>query len=279
MIPFHDKDGITIYKGDTIKTLGEIPKESVDLVWADPPFNLKKHYEGSGTDDAMPIGDYYRWCEEWIALAWEAMSPTGSFFVMTIQEHVGAMWKPLMAGGTFKNLIVWKNSSMPVKNRFCVAYQPILWFVKDPNNYTFNYGMERRQSNVVLPWGKENKAHSIRDIWEDIPFVSGGCIRSGEAILEPGTKRKRHPAQMPIKLARRVVGYCSKEGDMVADLFCGSGTMPLACSIMGRRCIGIEASARYCGDIVERLGATAFGEGDEETQGKEVEAKEESLLG
>jgi DNA modification methylase len=182
----------------------------------------------------------------------------GSFFLMTIQEHVGAMWEPLSKGGTFKNMIVWKNSSMPVKNRFCIAYQPILWFVKDPENYTFNYGFEKRESNVVLPWGRKNNAHSIRDIWDDIPFVSGGCISSKEAILAPGTKRKKHPAQMPVKLANRMIGYCTNEGDTVLDLFCGSGTMPFACSLSGRKCIGIEKSPIYCDDIVKRVTAEVF---------------------
>lgn len=251
MKPYYENDNITLYHGDVLKVLSQ-SKFLAQLVIADPPFNLNKDFD----DKWDELNDYYYWCGEWIEQCWSRIAfadNAGSFFLMTIQEHVGAMMKHLDQSGDFKNLIVWFNSSMPVKNRFCIGYQPILWYVSDAENYIFNYGVERRHSKVVLPWGRENKAHSIKDIWDDIPFVSAGCMAAKEAILSPGTKKKAHSAQMPIKLAERMIKYCSNEGDLVLDPFAGSGTTLVAARDLGRKAIGIEKKKKYCDLIIERL--------------------------
>lgn len=165
---------------------------------------------------------------------------------MTYQDRVGDMMALLEgAGFHFRNLIVWHNSSMPVKNRFCIGYQPILYYVWDLKNFTFNFGAERRESDAALPWGRKNKAGSIRDIWDDIPFVSGGCMASREAILEPGSKRKAHPAQMPLRLAERMIRYTTNPGDLVLDPMMGSGTVPVVAKALGRSVVGIEKIAAY----------------------------------
>lgn len=220
--------------GDCLEVLPEL-KGKVTLVIADPPFNLGKEFDRKWTDE-----EYYAWCEALINACFDRLEANGSFFLMTIQRHVGRMMLSLGRLGHFRNMIVWLNSSMPVKDRFCIGYQPILWYVKSLDDYIFNYGVERRVSRAVLPWGRENTAHSIKDIWDDIPFVSGGCMASSEAILLPGTKKKAHPAQMPIRLAERMINYCTKEGDTVLDPCMGIGTTGVACIRTGRNFIGVE---------------------------------------
>ena len=213
----------------------------IDLVFADPMFNLNKEYASS--NDYRE--DYYDWCKQWIKKCWGLLNDSGCFWLMTIQEHLGQKFSTMEEYGSFRNMVIWFNSSMPVKNRFCIGYQPLLWFVKDLKNYTFNYGVEKRVSQAALPWGRENKAGSIKDIWDDIPFISGGCMASKEAILQDGTKKKVHPAQMPLALAKRIVSYCTNPGDTVLDPFMGSGTVGVVCAQLDRKFIGIDISEQY----------------------------------
>lgn len=246
-----DNSRISLYHSDVLDALSSMPEKTADLIFADPPFNLNKEYEKE-----LDPEEYYSWCAKWISEGWRVLKDNGTFFLMTAQHHVGRMMLSLENKGFYRNLIIWHNSSMPVKNKFCIGYQPILYYVANEKKFTFNYGVEKRESKVVLPWGRKNKAHSIKDIWDDIPFVSGGCMASSEAILIPGTKKKAHPCQMPIKLADRVVKYCSNPGDTVIDMFAGSGTMLVSCRKLNRNIIGIEASREYCKNIALRLNAS-----------------------
>lgn len=236
----------TLINGDCLEELPSF--KNIDLIFADPPFNLGKEFDVPMTNE-----EYYSWCEKWINLCWDVLSQHGSFLLMTIQEHSGAMMEIMRKRGCFRNLIVWRNSSMPIKNRFCLAYQPILYYVKDIKNYTFNYGQEQRHSTAAIPWGRENNAHSLTDIWDDIPFVSGGCMASREAIMAPGTKKKLHSAQMPTKLSDRIIKYCSNEEETVLDPFAGSGTTLVSARSLNRIGIGIEKNDEYCKLIKDRI--------------------------
>ena len=254
--PYYEKNGVTLYCDD-IDSVCRHRSFLANLIIADPPFNLKKVFDQNWERD-----EYYGWCDTWIAESFEHLSPGGSIFLMTIQEHVGEMMRLMGKWGTFKNLIIWHNSSMPVKNRFCIGYQPILWYVHDDNDYIFNYGSEQRHSKAAIPWGRKNKSHSLKDIWDDIPFVSAGCMASKEAILVPGTKKKVHSAQMPIRLAERMIKYCSNPGDTILDVFAGSGTTLVAARGLDRKSIGIEKNEEYCRLIIDRLEGRIIAEAD-----------------
>ncbi len=219
---------------------GTIP-EKMDLVFADPPFNLGKEYE-----TPMSEQDYLAWCSKWIEVGVSLLAPNGAFWLMTRQPYVGHMMLMLEKMGLhFRDLIVWLNSSMPVKHHFCIGWQPLLWYVKNLDEYTFNYGAERRESSAAIPWGRKNNAGSIKDVWDDIPFVSGGCIPSKQTIFRSGTKRKAHPAQMPLGLSDRIVKYCTNPGDTVVDLFAGSATMGVSCTELNRHYYGLEKHPGY----------------------------------
>lgn len=253
--PFLKKNELTLYNADCRSAISLLGDGNVDMVFADPPFNLDKEYE-QGENGWKDEAEYYDWCSQWIRTGWELLRPGGTFWLMTIQKHLNRMWTELDKGGSFRKLIIWKNSSMPIKDNFCTVFQPILYFVKPPEDEcVFNYGFETRVSSAVLPWGRENKSHSITDIWDDIPFISGGCMASKEAILIPGTKKKAHDCQMPMSLARRMVGYTTNEGDSVVDMFCGSGTVPEACWMLGRGCTAFEDKERHCELISGRMEA------------------------
>ena len=230
-----------IFCCDCIDGFKQIDNESVDLIFADPPFNLGKKY--GKYDDKR--NDYYDWCHEWIGYCHQVLKPTGSIYIMNIQNNIWIIQKLLEEYGfLFRNIIVWKNSSMPVKNRFCINYQPILFYTKS-DKYTFNYNAESHISNTVLPWGRRNKGNLMIDQWNDIPFVSGGCMASKEAILKKDSKAKAHPCQMPEKLIERILKFSTNENDIVVDPFVGSGTTAVACKKLNRQFIGFEINPDY----------------------------------
>ena len=231
----------TIYCIDCIKGLQQIDNETVDLIFADPPFNLGKKY-GNYNDER---DDYYEWCHDWIGCCKKVLKPTGSIYIMNVQQNIWMIQKSFEDHDfLFRNIIIWKNSSMPVKNRFCINYQPILFYTKS-KKYTFNYNAEHHISKAVLPWGRRNKGNLMIDQWDDIPFVPGGCMASKEAILRKDSKAKAHPCQMPIKLIERILKFSTNKNDIVVDPFIGSGTTAVACKKLHRHFIGFEINPEY----------------------------------
>jgi len=239
--------------GDCLDVLSKIPPNSVDLIFADPPFNIGIDY-GENVNDNLSIEDYMLWITEWINYCHIVLKDTGSIYIMNIQENIWMFQKILNdLGMIFRNTIVWKNSSMPVKNRFCINYQPIVYYVKS-KNYTFNHKAENHISRAAMPWSRVNKGNLMIDQWNDIPFISGGCMASKEAILKKGSKTKVHPTQMPLRLADRIIRFSSNEGDVVLDPFVGSGTTAVVAKMLKRNFIGIDISDEFCNISRDRLG-------------------------
>lgn len=239
-----------IVQGDCLDVLAQMPDESMDLVFADPPFNVGKQY---GHSDNRK--DYQMWCSEWIKECWRLLKPTGSFYLMTLPRYLE--WKmPLMAKyGLFINLISWRNvaSCNKRKRQFWNEYQPILLYAKS-ENYIFNTYAEIQDSGMRR-WGgyKTEFKGQMKDRWDDIPFVYAGSIKHKEAILKPGTRSKAHPCQMPEGLARRAILFSTNEGDIVLDPMMGSGTVALVAKRMGSHYIGIEISEAYVALAQRRL--------------------------
>jgi len=236
--------------GNCIDVMKEIDADSIDLIFSDPPFNLGKDYGDTSKDD-LSFDKYIEWCDEWVKECCRILKPTGSIYIMNISENIWIFQRIFHdLGLRFKNMIAWKNSSLPVKNRYCLNFQPILFYTKS-DKYTFNYGYESHISNAAMPWSRKNKGNLMIDQWNDIPFIAGGCMASKEAILEEGAKKKAHPCQMPLKLANRIIGFSSNENDLALDPFVGSGTFALSAKMMGRKYIGIDINSKYC-DIAQK---------------------------
>lgn len=156
---------------DCLEFMRGIPDESVDLVFADPPFNVGKDY---GVDKDKR-DNYYEWCAEWIEEAWRIIKPTGSFYLMTIQEHLEDMLREMKKYGVQRNVIIWKNTSMPSKKRYTNSYQPILYFTKS-DKYTYHHDADGELYDKTLPWGRKPKGFTMKDLWDDIPFIAGGGV-------------------------------------------------------------------------------------------------------
>ena len=230
---------------DCIKGLKKIPDSSVDLIIADPPFNLGKDY-GDKVDDSRT--DYFEWCELWIEECFRILKETGSFYHMNYPNNIGMLQCIMDKHGVFKNMIIWKNTKMPLKTKYVVGYQPILYYTKIEKGYTFNRMVQTKRLETFIPGIKKKKQDMIAqltDIWDDIQFINAGCIPNKEAILQPGTTKKAHPCQMPVALVDRMILFSSNEGDVVLDPFLGSGVTLKGCKRNKRIGIGFEINAEY----------------------------------
>lgn len=233
--------------GDALDVMAQMPDECVDLVFADPPFNVGKPYRDKRDN-------YREWCAEWISSCFRLLKPTGSFYLMTLSKHLE--WKmPLMAkGARFINLITWRNvSSSHGKRSFWFEYQPIMLYGKS-EDYIFNT-YAQRQTGIEL-WNQKrnrNAKGQLKDRWDDIPFVYAGSLQHKEAVLEPGTNRKAHPCQMPVMVAERAIRFSTHEDCVVLDPFMGSGSTAIACIRSDRHYIGIELEQKYVDIANERI--------------------------
>jgi len=225
--------------GDCIEIIKKFPNECIDMVFADPPFNVGKKY--GSTNDKKDC--YYEWCELWIEECFRVLKPTGTFYLMTLTRHLEKIYPMLGSRGVFINQVCWRNvSANHSKRGFWNSYQPILIYGKS-KKYIFNtYAQTRPILAKNLRWGgySTEPKGQLLDYWDDIPFVYAGSIAHKEAILEPGTNKKMHPTQMPIALAIRAIVFSTNEGAVVLDPFCGSGTVPIACIRTNRHFIGTE---------------------------------------
>jgi len=242
MTDWRDKFLNKVVCGDCLELMRELPDGCVDLVFADPPFNVGKKY-GAYRDDRV---DYRDWCAEWVFECFRLLSGPGSFYLMTITRHLEWLM-PLMAGhGMFINLITWRNvSACHSKRQFWGEYQPILFYGKT-TDYIFNTYAE------IIPdgqrrWGGYSTEYKgqFKDRWDDIPFVYAGSISHPEAVIMPGSSRKAHPAQMPVNLAKRAIRFSSNEGGVILDPFLGSGTTAVAAAELDRNFIGMELNPDY----------------------------------
>lgn len=237
----------TLYNGDTIEVLCGLESASVDMVFADPPFNVGKKYAGKSGDSR---DDYYEWCEAWVSECFRVLKDTGTFYHMTIDRHLERLFPMMGKYGKFVNLIKWRNVSAEHDPRqFWNSTQPILMYAKS-DEYKFNtYAQARSQKQMVVSWSKDRAARTkgqMMDYWDDIRPVFAGSIVHPEAILKPGTKQKAHLAQMPVGLPARAILFSTDEGDIVLDPFNGSGTSGEASMKLNRGYIGIEREKEYC---------------------------------
>ena len=243
-----------ILLGDCLELMVDITSESIDMIFADPPFNIGKKYGGFSSNDNRE--DYYEWCYKWISEGFRLLKSTGTFYLMTIARHVFKMGCEMERHGVFINKIEWRNvSASHAKKQFWPSTQTILTFGKT-TDYKFNtYAQTRKISQQNLRWGgySTEPKGQLLDYWDDIPFVYAGSVAHPEAILKPKTNEKVHPAQMPIRLPERCIMFSTEEDDTVLDPFSGSGTTAMACIKNNRNFIGFEIEKQYVDLSEERI--------------------------
>jgi len=235
-----------ILLGDCIEGLRGLPDASVDLIFADPPYNLQLEGALSRPDQSVvdavdddwdkfaSFADYDLFTRDWLAQARRVMKPDATIFVIGSYHNifrVGALMQDL--GFWILNDIVWRKAN-PMPNfrgrRFTNAHETMIWAARSAQakSYTFNY--------EALKAGNEDC--QVRSDWY-LPICTGG------ERLKDASGRKTHPTQKPEALLARVIMSASKPGDLVLDPFFGSGTTGAVAKRLGRDYIGLERDATY----------------------------------
>lgn len=241
-----------IYAGDCLKILSkEIELNSIDLIYADPPYNLsgKKlnlpknktggaFYKVNEKWDVWESNDYLKFTTDWINACWDILKEGGSTYISCSYHNIGEVILAAKSKGfKLNNIITWyKTNAMPsiTKRTFTHSTEFVCWFVKG-KNWTFNYN-ELKKINPQRT--KSGDLKQMRDFIE-IPIVQGG-----ERLKGLGG-RALHPTQKPERLLEIIIEASSKEGDIVLDPFFGSGTTGVVAKRLRRNWIGIEVDRSY----------------------------------
>jgi modification methylase len=243
--------------GDCVERLARLPAESVDLVFADPPYNLQLEQTLSRPDQSLvdavdedwdkfsSFADYDAFTRTWLASVRRVMKANATIFVIGSYHNifrVGAILQDL--GFWILNDIIWRKVN-PMPNfrgrRFTNAHETLIWAGKSAatKSYTFNY--------EALKAGNEDC--QMRSDWM-IPICTGG------ERLKNGAGNKTHPTQKPEALLTRALLAASNAGDLVLDPFFGSGTTGAVAKRLGRSFIGIERDETYAAAARARIAAT-----------------------
>ena len=235
--------------GDAIEIMKKIPNSSIDMTFADPPFNLNKKY--NNYKDKKINQDYIAWCENWLTEMVRVTKPTGSILVHNIPKWLIYFANHLNKIAFFKHWVAWDSMSIPLGKTLLPAHYGILFYTKSQKDFKFN---ELRSPHKKCPHcgemikdygGKKDQINPygtlLSDVWGDIHRI------------RHGSRRDKHPCQLPEPLLERLILMTTNEKDIVLDPFIGAGTTALAAKRLGRNFIGIEIDPKYKSIIEDKL--------------------------
>lgn len=242
-----------IIHGDAIEALkNEIEDNSIDLIFADPPYNIGKNF--AGCKDKWETDDkYLTWCYQWLDLCIRKLKPSGAFYVMTSTQFMPFFDLYLREKLTILSRLIWyyDSSGVQAKNYFGSMYEPILFCVKDKNNYTFN-------SEAILVEAKTGAKRGLIDYRKNPPQPYNtekvpGNVWEFARVRYRMDEYENHPTQKPIALLERIIKASSNEGDLILDPFSGTFTTAFVAKTLNRRAIGIELQEDYVKIGLRRL--------------------------
>jgi DNA modification methylase len=261
----------TIQNEDCVAGMRRLEAGSVDLAFADPPFNIG--YEYDEYDDRLDSEKYLSWCKEWIAEIVRVLKPTGTFW-LAIGDEYAAELKVLMQrelGLHCRSWVVWYYTfGVNCKYKFSRSHAHLFHMVKDPKNFTFNSQTIRVPSARQLVYA-DGRAHPDGRLPDDTWILRPQDLPQGFQPDEntwyfprvAGTFKERagwHGCQMPEQLLGRIIRACSNEEELVLDPFGGSGTTLAVAKKLGRRFLGFELSGQYAAQIESRLATIQVGD-------------------
>jgi adenine-specific DNA-methyltransferase len=249
-----EKDGHRIIRADAIVALRhQIEDNSVDLIFADPPYNIGKEFKNR-KDKWKSEEDYLAWSHEWLDLCITKLKTNGSFYVMTSTQNMPHFDIYLREQLTILSRIVWyyDSSGVQAKRFFGSRYEPLLFCVKDKNNYTFN-------SEAILVEARTGAVRKLIDYRKAVPTIYNSKKVPGNVWEIPRVRYRmdeyeNHPTQKPTALLERIIKASSNEGDLVLDPFSGTFTTCCVAKQLKRRSIGIEIEEDYVKIGLRRLG-------------------------
>jgi len=260
-----------LYQGDCLEKFRQVESGSVDLVFADPPFNIGYAYDVY--DDRRSAEQYLEWTKLWAAEVNRVLKPSGTFWLAIGDEYAAELKVAFHReqGFSLRNWVIWYYTfGVHCTKKFSRSHAHLFYFVKDAKHFTFNDREIRVPSarQLVYADARANpKGRVPDDTWilrpQDLP---DGFAPDGDTWYVPrvcGTFKERagwHGCQMPEQLLGRIIRACSNEGETVLDPFAGSGTTLVVAKKLGRRYLGFELSPDYADQIEARLAAATVGQ-------------------
>ncbi len=241
---FYQKEGITLLHGDCLSILPRIQKESVSMIFADPPYNLSNDgiscqagkmvsVNKAEWDKSKGFEKDYEFTYQWLKQCRDVLKPNGTIWVSGTPHNIYQVGHALQAlGYHILNEISWYKPNAPPNlacRCFAHAHETIIWAKKSKNaRQTFNYGLMKQWDDKFSPKGRQ-----MRSVWS-IPFT-------------PLTEKAcgKHPTQKPIELLKRIIASSTNKGDRVLDPFNGSGTTGVVAKMLGRQYVGIDMEKKY----------------------------------
>ena len=247
MRPYFKDKNSKLYLADSLELLKNLPSESVDVIFADPPYFLSNggitckggkavSVNKGDWDKAATFEDKHRFNLDWIGLCKNILKTNGTIWISGTLHNIYSVGMALeQTGFKIMNNITWQKTNPPPNlscRYFTHSTETILWAKKSGDaKHFFNYELMKE-----LNGGKQ-----MKDVW------SGALTPHKEKIFG------KHPTQKPLYLLKKVLLASTREGDLVLDPFCGSGTTGVACKLLGRKFIGIDNDRDFIALAKERI--------------------------
>ena len=231
-----------VHRMDCLELLSRLQDNSIQCIFADPPFNLNKKY--NSYEDNLSETEYFQWTERWIAESFRVLSQDGSFFLYNIPRQLVKTVPILQDYGYFRHWISWNSLGKPLGKSLIPSHYGILYYTKKKTGYKFyDVRAPHKQCRKCKEYlkdygGKKHLRHSfgytISDVWDDIHRVR----HSNKRIVG-------HPCQLPPHLIERILLLSTDPDDTFVDLFAGGGSAGVAAMRLNRQYIGCDRDEQY----------------------------------
>lgn len=247
----------TIVNGDCIAGMKGLPDNCIDLIVADPPYNLNKDF-GEWKESAKKH-EWLDWSKRWLDECNRVLRPGGSIFVYGIHHHICWIQCHLYELGLqYRRQIIWyyENGFAGYTKSLAAHYEPLLWFSKG-KDFTYHpirepYKSTERLKHKITKNGKVWEPHPdgrlAGDVWR-FPVLAGRRFRD---------EKVDHPTQKPLSISSRIIRHFSNPGELVLIPFAGSGSECVAAKSVGRNFLGFELNPDYIAIAQSRLSETTF---------------------
>ena len=236
----------TIIHGDTLQTLKKFPSNKINLIITSPSYMLGKEY-----DRERSLEEYKKYHSDVIKECHRVLTEDGALYWNVAQTPwdgeilpLGAIFYDILKKKNFylKNWIIWHfEGGLNTKKRLSGRYENILWTVKDKKNFVFNLDDIRIPAKWHMDKRCNPKGKNPTDFWTEVDYVW-----DINRVVNVSKEKTSHPTQFPEKMIKRIIKASSNKGDIVMDIFSGSGTVMKVAEEEGRKWIGIDKESKYC---------------------------------
>ena len=256
----HNNNSMVVL-GDCLSVLKDIKPNTIDLIFADPPYNIGKDF-GNNKDQWESVDKYIEWCKNWINECMRVLKDNGTMYFMTATQHMPFLDTFVSQKYNVLCRIIWfyDSSGVQSKKMFGSLYEPILMINKSINcKYTFNY-------QDILVEAKTGSQRKLIDYRKDPPQPYNskkvpGNVWEFNRVRFKMAEYENHPTQKPEALIERIVKASSNVNDIVLDPFAGSFTTCAVAVKLGRNAIGIDLNENYYEIGIRRTGISNIKDG------------------